>query len=412
MPKIQIIRRDSSVIELDASDINFDYTRGAVSHAMPIIATRIGLDMNQTQIGISVEGILRDDTMESGGTGASMTWDLSLNGSQNMFAAWSQLYSTWSGQRAFTIGAQIRFQSTGQINEGLGEDITVKLYDGSGGTSSNVNATNSIIYVRTDQSTSTDDLADRIVAALNAATVKVGASNAAVSSIFTITQSAGQQQTLSQEDQSGSGFDGEKITIKNTVQGIAGNHTVIVSKNTSGQTWNAQFSVTNMTGGSSAKKMSMGDKVQDLLNMANMSAGGALASPSLAVGSVLEIPSSVASVDASSLLRVDDMNTVKKYIVGLRVPYESLVTDTTGNQILRQFLIPAGINTDYSAESNTYEYDPTSTVNNEVTRPNPFLEQGIAIPVMLKTFNPSYSAGDGFWDYKMTFDAVEQLVGL
>jgi len=412
MPKIQIIRRDSSVIELDASDINFDYTRGAVSHAMPIIATRIGLDMNQTQIGISVEGILRDDTMESGGTGASMTWDLSLNGSQNMFAAWSQLNTSWANTRSDSIGVQISFKSTGQINEGLGEDITVKLYDGSGGTSSNVNATNSIIYVRTDQATSSDDLADKIVTALNAATVKVGGSNAAVSTIFTITQSAGQQQTLSQGDQSGSGFDGEKITIKNTVQGIAGNHTVVVSKDTSGQTWDTQFSVTNMTGGSSAKKMSMGDKVQDLLNMANMSAGGALASPSLAVGSVLEIPSSVASVDASSLLRVDDMNTVKKYIVGLRVPYESLVTDTTGNQILRQFLIPAGINTDYSAESNTYEYDPTSTVNNEVTRPNPFLEQGVAIPVMLKTFNPSYSAGDGFWDYKMTFDAVEQLVGL
>jgi len=255
-------------------------------------------------------------------------------------------------------------------------------------------------------------LADKIVTALNAATVKVGASNAAVSTIFTITQSAGQQQTLSQEDQSGSGFDGEKITIKNTVQGVAGDHTVIVSKNTSGQTWDTQFSVTNMTGGSSAKKMSMGDKVQDLLNMANMSAGGALASPSLAVGSVLEIPSSVASIDASSLIRVDDMNTVKKYIVGLRVPYESLVTDTTGNQILRQFLIPAGINTDYPAESNTYEYDPTTTVNSEVTRPNPFLEQGVAIPVMLKTFNPSYSAGDGYWDFKMTFDAVEQLVGL
>jgi len=412
MPKIQIIRRDSSVIELDASDINFDYTRGSVSHAMPVIATRIGLDMNQTQIGISVEGILRDDTMESGGAGASMTWDLSLNGSQNMFAAWSQLNTSWANTRSDSIGAQISFKSTGQINEGLGEDITVKLYDGSGGTSSNVNATNSIIYVRTDQATSSDDLANKIVIALNAATVKVGGSNATIQSIFTITQSAGQQQTLSQGDQSGSGFDGEKITIKNTVQGIAGNHTVVVSKDTSGQTWDTQFSVTNMTGGSSAKKMSMGDKVQDLLNMANMSAGGALASPSLAVGSVLEIPSSVASVDASSLLRVDDMNTVKKYVVGLRVPYESLVTDTTGNQILRQFLIPAGINTDFPAESNTYEYDPTSTVNNEVTRPNPFLEQGVAIPVMLKTFNPSYSAGDGYWDYKMTFDAVEQLVGL
>ena len=236
--------------------------------------------------------------------------------------------------------------------------------------------------------------------------------NATIQSIFTITQSAGQYQSISEADQSGSGFDGEKITIKNIVKGSTGNHTVIVSKNTAGQTWDTQFSVTNMTGGVLDKKMSMGDKVQDLLNIANMSAGGALASPRLAVGSVLSIPDSVSSVDASSLIRVGDMKTVKKYIVGLRVPYESLVTDTTGSQILRQFLVPAGIGTDYAAESNTYDYDPTITVNNEVTRPNPYLEQGVAIPVVLRTFNPSYSAGDGFWEYKMTFAAVEQLVGL
>ena len=410
MPRIQVIRRDSSVIELDASDISFDYERATISHAMPIIATRIGLDLNQTEIGIAVEGILRDDTTATGGAGASMTWDLSMNGSENMFSGWSQLDTSWANVRTNSLGAQITFQSTGQINAGLGEDITAKLYDGS--PPSNVNATNSIIYVRTDQATSSDDLANKIVIALNAATVKVGGSNATIPSIFTITQSAGQYQSISEADQSGSGFDGEKITIKNIVKGSTGNHTVIVSKNTAGQTWDTQFSVTNMTGGVLDKKMSMGDKVQDLLNMANMSAGGALASPSLAVGSVLSIPDSVSSVDASSLIRVGDMKTVKKYIVGLRVPYESLVTDTTGSQILRQFLVPAGIGTDYAAESNTYDYDPTITVNNEVTRPNPYLEQGVAIPVVLRTFNPSYSAGDGFWEYKMTFAAVEQLVGL
>ena len=127
MPRIQVIRRDSSVIELDASDISFDYERATISHAMPIIATRIGLDLNQTEIGIAVEGILRDDTTATGGAGASMTWDLSMNGSQNMFATWSQLDTSWANVRTNSLGAQITFQSTGQINAGLGEDITVKL---------------------------------------------------------------------------------------------------------------------------------------------------------------------------------------------------------------------------------------------------------------------------------------------
>ena len=103
---------------------------------------------------------------------------------------------------------------------------------------------------------------------------------------------------------------------------------------------------------------------------------------------------------------------MKKYVVGLRVPYESLASSATGNRALRQFLIPSGIGTDYSSESNDTEFDPTTIVNNVTVRPNPYLEQGVAIPVVLTMFNPSYNAGEGYWSYKLTFAAVEQLVGI
>ena len=42
----------------------------------------------------------------------------------------------------------------------------------------------------------------------------------------------------------------------------------------------------------------MEDKVQDLLNLSNMSAGGALVSPNAIAGSVIDIPDGVSSVDA------------------------------------------------------------------------------------------------------------------
>lgn len=156
----------------------------------------------------------------------------------------------------------------------------------------------------------------------------------------------------------------------------------------------------------------MEDKVQDLLNLSNMSAGGALVSPNAIAGSVIDIPDGVSSVDASRFLRIDGMKTVQKYVVGLRIPYESLASSNSGNKVLRQYLIPSGVGTNFSAVDNDKAFDPTTTVNNEIIRPNPYLEQGVAIPVVLRKFNPSYNAGDGYWTYQMVFEACEQLVGI
>ena len=277
---------------------------------------------------------------------------------------------------------------------------------------SNTVATKSIIVVNIASTTNSDSLSDTIVTAVGSAQVKSNTVTTNFSAIFTTSQSSGQFEALSQDQQSGSGFNGEKITIANKTFGFAGDHTVLVSKDNIGSDWVNQFWVTNAGGGAVAQQMTMGDKVQDLLNLSNMSAGGALINPNVIAGSVIDIPDGVASLDASRFLRVDQMKTVKKYIVGIRIPYESLATTVTGNRVLRQFIIPAGIGTDYPAAENTIEFDPTTTINNQTIRPNPFLEQGVAIPGIMQMFNPSYNAGDGHWDYKLRFAAVEQLVGL
>ena len=326
-----------------------------------------------------------------------------------MKAAWYELYSSWNAVKLDLDGVEINFKSIGQINAGLGEDITIQLKNGSG---SSTVVTNSIIVVNISSTTHSDSLADTIVSALGSAQVKVNTVTTNFSTIFTTSQSSGQFETLSQDQQGGSGFNGEKITIANKTFGSAGDHTVVVSKDNVGSDWTNQFWVTNAIGGIAAQQMTMEDKVQDLLNLANMSAGGALINPNVMAGSVIDIPDGIASFDASRFLRVDDMKTVRKYIVGLRVPYESLASSTTGNRVLRQYLIPAGIGTDYSALENTREFDPTTVVNNETIRPNPYLEQGIAIPVVLQMFKPSYNAGDGYWEYELNFAAVEQLVGI
>ena len=409
MPRIQLIRRDSSIMELDADSITFDLTRVITAYPLPILNTRVALDLNQTQIGITLQGIFTDDDQQTPGVGSAFTIDTSINGSQSLEATWYELFSSWNTVKTELDGVEINFKSVGQINAGLGEDITIQLKNGSG---SSTVATNSIIVVNISSTTSSDSLSDTIATALGSAQVKVDTTTTNFSDIFTTSQSSGQLETLSQDSQSGSGFNGEKITITNKTVGSAGNHTVTVSKDNAGQDWTKQFLVTNAVGGVAATQLTMEDKVQDLLNLSNMSAGGALISPNALGGSVVDIPEGVASLDASRFLRVDNANVVKKYIVGLRVPYESLASSTDGNKVLRQYLIPSGIGTDFSSDQNTKSFDPTIVVNNETIRPNPYLEQGVAIPVVLTMFSPSYSAGDGFWSYEMTFTAVEQLVGI
>jgi len=80
--------------------------------------------------------------------------------------------------------------------------------------------------------------------------------------------------------------------------------------------------------------------------------------------------------------------------------------------VLRQFIIPSGLGTDHSSSSNNKAYDPTTVEDGVTTRPNPFLEQGVAIPAIVTNFSPKYQAGDSVYTYTLQMTVVEQLVGI
>jgi len=260
-------------------------------------------------------------------------------------------------------------------------------------------------------------VATAIVNALNAANIKVNAATVGFTTQATVSTTTGQAAAVSYHNQNGSSgtYTNEMITIKNTNNGSSGNVSTTVRKTVTSSTtsWAKQFFVTNMVGGADGVKMTRGDKLQDLINaVTNPSAGGALISPQVLTGSAIDLPDSIASFDSAQFLRIDQAKSVKKYIVGLRIPYESIVTSATGSRVLRQFLIPAGPGTDHSAESNTEDFDPVDIINNKPVRPNPYLRQGVAIPVVVQAFDPGYEAGDSVWTYQITLSPVEQLVGL
>jgi len=285
----------------------------------------------------------------------------------------------------------------------------------------------SIIGVNISSTTNTQTLSSAITTALASANITINGATVAFSTAFTVTTEDGQQKNNSYYHQTGdvdATYSAERIQIKNATVGKNGNLSVTVQKgvNAGSNTfalvegslakWDKEFLVTNLTGGTDTTRMTMGDKVQEILNLANMSAGGALISPNVLTGEVLDLPSSVSSFDASRFLNIEDASTVKKYIVGVRIPYESIASSSVGQRVLRQYIVPAGPGTDFAPEKNTETFDPSITVNNQIIRPNPYLEQGVAIPCVLNTVNPTYNAGDGYWSYDLTLSVVEQLVGI
>jgi hypothetical protein len=412
MPKIQLLRRDSSVIELEATTIAFGFNRSVSIMPLPVVAVRAGIDMNQTSASIRIDGILTDDEEADGGSGASMTLDLSMAlNATSPIVTFRNMFTNWSWVLTNSYGAQFTFQSAGQVDANLGENITVRLVSGS---VANTVATQSIINVNIASTTNTTGISDAINTALGSANVKVNTSTTAFSSIFAVSRSAGQQQTLSSAHQ-GVSVTNEKIQITNTLIGESGNVSVSKSRDRIGASvaWTTQFMISNFTNGVASSKMTKGDKMQDLMNIImNSSAGGAMISPQVLAGGLVDLPDSISSIDTSKFLNISEAKVVKKYIVGVRIPYESLASSTSGQKILRQFVLPAGPGTDYSAASNTTEYDPVDTVNGVAARPNPFFKQGVAIPAIMTSFEPSYEAGDSVWSYSLTLIPVEQLVGI
>ena len=418
MPKIQLIRRDSSVIELDAEDVSFSIQRMVAVHPLPILATRAALDLNQTNIIIKVSGILDDDEIGSLGVGASMIMDLSVSGGSTIGSSWyaSNNSPGWAAMKLLMEGKEIVFSTAGQVAAGLGENITVRLRNSA---VANVIAAQSIVNVDISATTNTETVATAIKTAMLAASIHVNTSSVGLNTELSVSQSAGQN-AISYQHQtgvSGSYSTGEMLTIKNLSTGIKGNQNVVVQSDSSvsgsGQQWSNPFYVSNFTGGVASAKMTKGDKLQDLINMiSNPSPGGALISPQVLTGSLIDLPDSIASLDTAQFLRISESKAVQKYIVGIRIPYDSFISSETGQKVLRQFLIPAGPGTDFSAESNTGQFDPVEIVNGESVRPNPFLQQGVAIPAVITSFDPSFTAGDSVWQYDISLAAVEQLVGL
>jgi len=419
MPMIQLIRKDGQVIELKASQISFAVTRGVATWPIPIVATRAALDLNSNMLAITIDGIITDDEFASAGSAASCVIDMTR--ATGNYTSWlSQLSNTLSltspsGQdlRDELHGKEIVFSTAGQVDAGNGESIILR-FD-KAGTINPVVGNESLIPVNIQAANNVGAVATSIQTALTGASnVFVNGGAVAINTLVDVSISAGANQLLSNNFSAGVG--NAKVTITNKVKSEKGNRPVVkradvTISNTS--VWTDSFFVSAFTGGVSGSRKSKGDKVQDLLNMTmNASAGGGMISPQALTGDLVELPDSLSSFDVSKLLNIDESASVKKYIVGLRVPYESMITAGASGEVLRQFIIPSGPGTDYPSEDNTEPFDPVTVEGGVLNRPNPFFQQKVAIPGVIQTFTPAYAAGDSVYTFNIGFAAVEQLIGI
>jgi len=416
---IQLIRKDGQVIELQAESVNFSVTRSASVWSPPIFGVRLGFDTNSAMVGITVTGILTDDESVSGSAGASVIFDLSRSTTiaSNWFSQQSAIgHTNMQMIIAALHGKEIVFQSCGQNTAGLGENISLRFYS-TGSVPSPTVATKSIIPVNlTGTVNHTGDILTAMNTAMNAASVKVNTATVTIPTLFTITLGAGTSET-SAMSQGYPTVSNEKMTLTNKVVGTDGNTRVLVSGAagvSSTQDWTNPFFTSQFTGGVTGSRKTKGDKVQDLLDMTvNVSAGGGFISPQSFTGDLIEMPDSLGSFDVSKLLRISESESVSKYIVGIRIPYESMVTASGVTEEVRQFIVPSGPGVSMPSHSNTEVFDPVEVDSNgDFSRPNPFMRQGVAIPGIVQTFEPAYAAGDSVWTYSLGFNACEQLIGV
>jgi len=116
MPKIQLIRRDGGVVELEATNIGISVQRTITGpYPIPLLATRAALDLNQPSVSITVDGVIADDETPIPGVSSKMSLDLSLSfGSAGATSFCGAISSIWSDIIAEVDGATITFVPRGK----------------------------------------------------------------------------------------------------------------------------------------------------------------------------------------------------------------------------------------------------------------------------------------------------------
>lgn len=397
MTKIRLIRNDNSVLTLDATQYSLNITRSVPVVPMLALAERYALDLNIVTADYKIDVILSDDDCSAAQfekTAASCSLDFSAAAEDS--DGEHKAYGAGDGGSITNDdldGAVIKIHSAHTNDNSVLSPVEIHFKKTAGSTFS---ATPPRINVPITQSSPTgvqiaEAIEDAIIASVSASP-KIGAGNALTAAggqdftdAFTVTRVAGKNDT---------GSDRSKIVITSTFLGFDGNNdTPTFSKEFA----NSKPLFQEFSGGLDRSCKSAGDKLQDLIGfVGNASLLGTSGTMITKEPDKSAIESDVSFSDAQT----------KDYIIGIQIPYNSLVTsagETSLDYVERNQVIITG-RTDADVQGSEANTRPVNVVFDPQDKTT-----GISGTVTAMSFN--YIAGENVYEGSLTFMPIDMIGG-
>lgn len=395
MTKIRLIRKDNSVLTLDATQYSLNITRSVPVVPMLALAERYALDLNIVTADYKIDVILSDDDCSAAQfekTAASCSLDFSAAAEDS--DGEHKAYGAGDGGSITNDdldGAVIKIHSAHTNDNSVLKPVEIHFKKTAGATYS---ATPPQINVPITQSSPTGaQIATALESALNGGgSSNIGAGNALTvgggqdfTDAFTVTRVAGKNDT---------GSDRSKIVITSTFLGFDGNNDT--------PTFSKEFASSKplfqeFSGGLDRSCKSAGDKLQDLI--------GFVGNASLLGTSGTMITKEPDKSAIESDFSFSDSQT-KDYIVGIQIPYNSLVTsagETSLDYVERNQVIITG-RTDADVQGSEANTRPVNVVFDPMDKTT-----GISGTVVAMSFN--YIAGENVYEGSLTFMPIDMIGG-
>ena len=384
---IRLVQENGNLIELEAQTMVMTTSRKVGGSPVPFTGSkRMGFDLNVNSAMINVQGVITDDTV--GGANTAAVAKINFGKTQNTGLQWNT--ATNRAEIEFHTGAYYSY-----LNLTDAADTTRTIYIISGGSTAYVAGQDKVQILSSDA-----NLHTTLPVAIR------DCINARFSSYFTATVESATQ------------YDGTTAATQlKIVQDTAGR-----SGNDSTPAWIGSQRMTrphmeSFGGGATGTKKSAGDKVMDLYGILNNSITQAgrtvMALGTIAGGVGIAAATSWTGVGAFAgagialggvgMLLDKEEDEELDYIVGIQIPYNSLVTSEDGVQYsARNFFMPTG-----------YEkgLDKTS-VNNLLPASVDFdmKDKFTGIQGAVQKMDITYNAGEMVYEFNMIFAPIDGLI--
>tara|TARA_R110002020_G_scaffold67434_2_gene177064 strand:+ start:4740 stop:5984 length:1245 start_codon:yes stop_codon:yes gene_type:complete len=404
---IRLVQRNGDLIHLHCTDYSFSVQRAVAAIPVPALAERIGADMNLVTIDMSLNCLLIDD--DCAGTskspraaGASIDFStvaiFEATGDEDATDAFMD-DDGGTVTCAQLNGKTFSVRTTHQVSNSL-DPITVKFDTSIAPAASNAGTT-----ILTVGLNGVADTGAALATALRTAfTAHVGTFAPAVtaaggntfSSAFTVSATTTGKNT---------GFGNCALSFTQIEAGINGNSGTPSFWTDDDNERTSMPSHQVMSGGASSHSCkSAGDKMQDLIaSVANTNVGGA-------IGGAFNLGGKTDKGGFDLDLQLDLRGSGDDYIVGIQIPYNSLLHADVGTDLLpsgygtRNFLIVTGI-TSPDSQNAAGNVNPAST-----TFDSRDMMTGIRGTVAAANFK--YEAGATTYGAEITFNPIDMIVGL